>query len=240
MITPQVVHVCNHIIEKQEIVSDAITAVRSEASTTDQLMVGVAIRHVQSVFQENTFYFEGADWRMAGANSLQWLPGGNQPLSGTEYSVECLYARNTLEEWDDEVCPRCETNGWYVDILPGEKTEITHLRGISKIVQDIIKMIFTYRVEGNYGTRITDYVGAPMNKPEQVMSEVAAIVAGAATRYRQIQADALARGIKLPGDDLLDRLVIHSVQHDKEGGGILIDATVYNQSGDNRPFRLGA
>lgn len=245
-IVPQIVHVCNHVIETHENKLETIELVRGNLNSIDELPFGIVLQKIYSVYtiinSENLdyhFYYKNTDYKVNGTSAIEWI-SNNKPTSGATYYMECYYILPDISEYEQEDCPRCLGNGWYVDLMPQSETSINELTGASKIVQDFIKIVFTYRFEGeSYGTTIVDYVGQTNTDPEQTCSEIASLLSLAGEKYKELQMTSVLDGNLLSDDEILEQMTIESIEYDEEDNGIYAIVSLYSRSGIQTQVGIG-
>lgn len=243
---PQIVHTCNHVVETHEKKIEALPVIRAELGDMDQIFGGSNIYDIYSVYKIidkdnliNYFYHKDADYRKIGKHSIEWI-GNNRPAPSEEYYVECYYIKSNIVQYEEEDCPRCMSNGWYVDLMPQSERAVNKLSGANKIVQDFIKILFTYRLDGsNYGTRIVDYAGKVVSDPNQICSEIASVIYSAASKYIDLQLSSVLDGNQLTDDEILDRISVDQIDYDIDTGGVYALVTLYSRSGESREIGAG-
>lgn len=245
-IAPQIVHVCNHIIETYQKKLGMLTMTHGTSLGDDEVSMGIMIEkvyNIYSVINENNldyrFYRQGTDYNIVNKNLIKWI-SDNHPGAGETYYLECYYTIPDIQEYESEDCPRCLNNGWYVDLMPQSEMYISELSGMNKIVQDFIKMIFTYQSEENlYGTKIVDYAGQVITNLNQTCSEITSILYSAADRYKELQMASMLDGNQLADDEILDHISIDSIEYDEDSGGIYVDLVLFSRSGVQSEVGIG-
>jgi hypothetical protein len=115
--------------------------------------------------------------------------------------------------------------------MPQSETAISILTGISKIVQDFIKILYTYQDENGYGTKIVDYAGQVVVDSNQTCSEIASIIYNATEYYKDLQMSAILDGNNLSDDEILDQAIIDVIEYEEDTGSIYIEIVLYSRSG---------
>ncbi|MDF2841752.1 MAG: hypothetical protein K0R00_178 [Herbinix sp.] len=219
---------------------------RNTTSSDDEILSGATLQQIYSVYtiiDEDAlnyhFYYKDADYNVINSKYIRWT-GTNKPVPGTTYCVECYYIQPDIAEYESDDCPRCLGNGWYVDLMPQSETNITTITGSNKIVQDFIKMIFTYQVEGSsYGTKISDYAGKAVYDINQTCSEVASIFYVAANYYKELQMSSILDGNQLTDDEILESIIINSIEYDEGTGSIYAEVSLRSRSGLESEVGIG-
>lgn len=244
-VAPQIIHACNHIVEIYDKRFECIKVQRRDDSFIDEVMAGINVKDIYSIYSvdavsgEYKFYNNEFDFIKFGASSIRWI-SDNCPRPNSEYIVECFYTKQMIKEYDEYDCPRCAGNGWYVDLLPEDETCMNILSGPDKIVQDFIKILFTYKGdEDNYGTRIADYVGTIIDDPTLLCSQIASIIYEAANQYMNIQSDSIMSGVELNDDEILDNISVDRIEYDEYNNGVYALITLFSRSGESRKAGIG-
>lgn len=245
-IAPQIVHTCDHIIEQRDDRLGTLTLTRNADGMVDGFASGIFVREIYKVYQvinDNTldyeFYHNRKDFNLSGGRTINWI-SEHKPTNGTTYYAECKYIMPEIIEYEDIDCPRCIGNGWYVDFLPQSELEVQVVTGMSKVVQDFLKIVFTYRVEGStYGTKLADYAGMAILDANQISSEIATLFYNAADQYKELQASALLDNNKLTDSELLESISVDSIEYDRESSAFYVFVTLYSQAGESTELVAG-
>lgn len=244
-IAPQIVHICDHIIETHEAKCTTLKVVRGSGSEVDRFPPGASVKKIFSVYRvdnaetlENTFYQPIIEYSLIN-NSVKW-GSGTGPDTGTEYCVDVYLVQSRIEEYISEDCPRCNGNGWYADLMAQSEKNIDRLAGISKIVQDFIKILFTYREDGGtYGTKLLDLIGQEVTDENQLTSEVASMIVNAGNKYKELQSSSIVDGNNLDDDEILDKVIIGDISFDPANGGVYVLVRLYSRDGTMRELGVG-
>ena len=239
----RIVYTCNHVIEniRQEV--KIIEVTRREGLLDDVLSSG-KILSVDSVYTVNkdtskSFLYENIHYTH-NLKQIEWIPSPDIPDFGEKYFVECLVELRTVEQYDDEECPRCMGNGWFCSLT--ESKEYTErFYGVNKMVQEYIKCIFTRRSsnEGSYGTDILDYIGKNVGANNAYVTEIALMVKDAENQCKAAQSESILNGDYLSDDEILEKVTVIQIYFDEDTSGIITDIRLESRSGIHKNIAIG-
>lgn len=123
-------------------------------------------------------------------NRIKW---NVRPPKSYIAKVKVLLTPNQFKTVDISECPRCQSNGWFVDVLD-ERGAYNEATGIVRVTQRLIKDLFT-EVGSNvfdpsYGTVLRNQMASepPGASNEKLFGDVRLIVSGVEDRYLSEQA----------------------------------------------------
>lgn len=122
-------------------------------------------------------------------NRIQWKV---RPPKSYVAKVKVLLTPNQFKTLDLQDCPRCQSNGWYVDIMD-ENHLFTEATGIVKVTQRLIKDLFTEagsnRLDTSDGTVLRKQMveQPPGATNDKLFNDVRLIVSGVEDRYLAAQ-----------------------------------------------------
>lgn len=126
-----------------------------------------------------------------------------------------LFSNKPVETFSLIECPRCQGNGWFVDIL-NSKGSFSESEGIMKITQNVIKDLLT-EYQSNvlnlqYGTLIKSTISSAIKEDDLIFDEIKLIVSEVEDRYLLRQQEEYE---SLAADERLVNLWVRNISRSK-------------------------
>jgi hypothetical protein len=244
LLGPKIVYLCDHSVASfnSEVINESHIkqSFDSDVIITDE---GV-IKSVYAVYSQDPIdadlfidYYEGIDFQINTDNiSIIWI-SSNKPSAGDTFFIEYEKSLLTITQYDAEDCSRCAGMGWYVGLFEDNGTLTKKISGISKLVQDFIKILLTEK-SYDYGSKLCDIPGAEINNEDTLSAQVISIVLDCEARFKQLQLTDINAGTMLDDSEKLNSASVTSVEFDRDAGAIFLSVVLLSESGANAQINL--
>lgn len=237
MENPKILYPCNHVIDELDIRVVRTDVIKTSSPDGDVVCdTNNVIRDVNSISQYDgtannwTFYHEGIDFQKVIPNMIKWI-SSNTPAVGSTYTIEYERINRQLIEYEQEQCPRCMSNGWYISIIDNNQSTIKKTTGINKLVQDFMKILLTDKdlSADSYGSKIMSYIGKEVVNPNDFALNISSAVLECEIQYKKIQADLLAKGFIIDNSELLKTVIVTDCEYDEDFKSVFLTVILVNQ-----------
>ena len=237
-VAPQVVHICDHLIVRDE--TEIIASEHEKSSTDiDVIIQDGDISEFHSLYEtleDETFayYYEGIDFNPEGTKSIKWI-SANRPSS--TFIAEYTRSKFSYNQYTLDDCPRCAMSGWFVSIFNSKNTKVRKVKEYNKLVQDFIKILLTYKT-GSYGTVLKDIQGQDISDEVNLTSEIINIVFDAESQYKRIQSEESENRTPPLDSERLRSATVSETEYDRENGGIFVSIILTSESDETSQLNL--
>lgn len=234
-VEPRILYKCNHIIDSKELKYGKIELIRNTKNYPDSPTSNIKILRVDRVYKGDIEYTLNVHYtQKLSVNTLEWVDGAdNTPKVGEKYNIECLYTIVTTAQYDIDDCPRCLGNAWYINIFNEGKIE--SYTGINKLVQDVVKALFTDRAN-DYGSTIKDLVSQNIYSETDLEVSISTIITECQEQIKTQQSEQLSNGCTLDDSEILNRLTITNMIFVREEMMCYVTIEINNLSGETIAF----
>ena len=233
-IEPRILYKCNHIIDRKELKYGCIELTRNSENYPDSPSNNIKILRVDRVYKDDIEYTPELDYtQKLSTNTIEWNNVSNAPNVGDKYVVQCLYTLITTSKHDADDCPRCFGNAWFINILNDGKIET--YTGINKLVQDVVKALFTDK-NNNYGSELKDLVSKNIYNKVDLDINVTSIIDECQRQIKAQQSEQMSNGCTLEEEEILDELIIKNLIFVKEEMTCYITIEIKNLLGNTAMF----
>lgn len=244
LLGPKVVYLCDHSITSltNEVANESYI---KQSGDTDLITeTDGAISSVYSVYSQDPadsdlfiYYYEGTNFSINSENTgITWI-STNRPSSGDLFFIEYTKTLMTIAQYSAEDCPRCAGMGWYVGIFEVNGALTKKISGISKLVQEFIKILLTKKT-ADYGSKLIDIPGSEINNESSLSAQIVSIVLDCEAKFKQLQLTDPNAGTMLDPSEKLNSATVTSVEFDREVGGIYLSIVLLSESGANAQINL--
>jgi hypothetical protein len=240
LLSPQIIHTCDHSINELKTYVITDTIVRSEEET-DVVCTDGALLSVYSLYvkgdESEIFFYEDIDFKVYDSRRIEWLTD-SPPIKGSTYEIEYIKKYRIAIEGDAESCPRCGGNGWYVDLFGQDGNSVKVVTGITKLIQDFMKILLTYKSE-DYGSRLLNIVANNMSNIDNLGTEITKVIYEAVAELKFLQqTDPMASSLMANSEKLKD-VVIRNIEPDLDSGKLYLEILVISEEEDIASLNLG-
>lgn len=231
----QIIYVCDHTVNQitEEYKTDILNI---NTDNTLKVPVGsiVEIIYVYEIINNAIEYFyQDIDFTFAN-NTLTWI--GNKPQN--QYYVEYFLKTRIIKTYDIDDCPLCNGNGWYVDLTDISAQRINKVSGMSKLVQDFIKLLLTETTDDGYGTDLIKLSGQEIYDWQITQQRIFDIIKEAENKYKQIQAMSIGAQYQLSDEELLSQVIVEDIIYDEEFSGFYVSLVLISVAGEGTRLNL--
>ena len=237
-----IVHICNHVIDYTRNIPTAnkVLRVQFDHSYVPFDVVcsdGEYLADIYNVYTEDergiTYYYENIDFTRYTNDKITWkTPSATvkNPTPGQTYIVDAINVKREIIKYSQEDCPRCNGNGWYVDLTNGNS--MVKATGPDKIIQDFTKLMLTQKEDGK---DLFSMVGKETNSSNGNVEDIVAFIKSCEEAYLSNQ---FQMSSTLGARETLSRVVISSVEYDRSDLAYYISITLLLASGENADINL--
>jgi Cu2+-containing amine oxidase len=119
-------------------------------------------------------------------------------------------------------------------MMPNGYRRLEMARGINKLVQDYIKILYTRKQDDGYGTYLIDLSGTTVYDEDQFLTDIATELTSAALQLEKIQAALLAENEDaLTKEETLSSVEVISMEYDKEDCAVYVSITLTSLASDS-------
>ena len=148
------------------------------------------------------------------------------------YLITLGYTRVVNKLYDENECPRCGGEGWYVGIFENGNINPSSVSGGNKLVQSFLKYIYTKKLASGYGSRITGIPGKySMNDVEMINAEVQSELMSFKDYYTDKISAAVLNGKKVEDSEKLVSQTVSNIEIDEENKAIKVTVTFSTKDG---------
>ncbi len=234
--TIKILHSCDHIIREKDITKTSKTITRADDKDFDIISSNHVVKSINKVSQGSSFFVIDSDFELFTNNKIRWI-GVFKPDAGTSYDVDYEIITNKTVQYDQNSCPRCHGNGWYVGLLNHDDNKLYKSTGLEKMIQDFVKILMTKKKNG-LGTNIPNMPGKEINNVDISRSEVIANIRDAEQQYKSLQSKLVSGGSPLPDNEKLYKIEIKNVEFDDISFGFIVELIIHNYEEDRAEVNI--
>lgn len=237
---PKIIFPCDHsIVNKERCYGDVEITRNANSGNIDVFPLSVQFLRIDRVLNHDKTveYTENIDYFIENStNSIRWLkiPQYFKEKSPTKYFVRGLYVKTTVTQEDEVQCSRCFGNGWYVNVFSSE--EDIKITGFDKLLQDIIKYLFTERQSDGYGSELKDLIAEALYDEIELRYKISEILNDCSESIKYKQQDALTRQADLSLDETLSSITLTDVYVDYDESTCYITISIKNAANEEASF----
>lgn len=241
----QVIYGCDHYIQYNNNMYDVIKMHRqSDGFSPDKLPDNINIVRIDKIYKmsnnEEIVYYENYHYKQTvSPNIIEWVPTApNIPNQGEEYFIQCFYVQISVEKYKQESCPRCGGNGWYISLVNETGMSVKKLDGLTKLLQEFIKVLYTDKGPSGYGSNINDVIATSVYDPSRIYSEIISSILDCAEQIKTMQKNAIFDGIEIDDSERLLNVVINKILYSREETCFYVSISIYNVLGESVKFNF--
>ena len=243
LVEPKILYMCNHLVDELIKTPVSCEVIRSAGTLIDTVPNATNIFEAISLYQLNDvggiWYFEGIDYKIKSPVSIQWLEGANAPSDGETYIFEYINMEKNFGQFSNEDCPKCGGNGWFISILNETGLTVKKASGSYKLIQGFVKLLFTEKDEGGYGSDIHQLSSQPLYRKDDFTAEIMRIVYECELQFKQLQLSRANFSDKITTDEKLRSATVVDTFYDSAAQGFYATIVLKGESGNTASLSIG-
>jgi hypothetical protein len=184
-------------------------------------------------------YVKNIDYRQYGHNRIEWI-SAIRPVSGNNYIVTIKVSKVEVEEFSLTECPRCGSNGWYVNLIDANTGKFELVSGPEKTVQDYLKLLLTMleqnRLDSTYGSGLLTVSRGTSSDTNNITSLIGTIVRDCESQLKERQSRKLS---KILMSEALSHIEINEITYYEETRKYYLSFKLFTQSNEEAMAVIG-
>lgn len=230
-VSPKIVHTCDHVISNSNKMYGGIVMIKGPNYMPDKVPSNISVIRIDSVTNcdGSIEYTKGIDYiQKVSSDIIEWIKG---PKPGDKYLITAAYMKTSIEKYNPEECSRCGGNGWYSDIFRNMSVVIDG----DKLAQDIIKILFTEKVDG-YGSNIKDALAQNVYNEVELGLSVSSSIEDCAEQIKKMQQQGINGGATISPDEALDSITVKDILFIRSENTCYVKIEIKSMSGKSIDF----
>ena len=148
------------------------------------------------------------------------------------YMLDIDYSRTVNKLYEENECPRCGGENWYVGVFEDGNINPSSVSGGNKLIQSFLKYIYTKKLDTGYGSRITSIPGKyNMNDSDIINMAVQTELMSFKDYYTDKISTAILNGHKIDDSERLVSQTVSNIEIDEQNRAIKVVVTFGTKDG---------
>lgn len=161
--------------------------------------------------------------------SILWYRGVTPP---DMYMLNIDYSRTVNKLYEENECPRCGGEGWYVGVFEDGNINPSSVDGGNKLIQSFLKYIYTRKLDSGYGSRMTSIPGKyNMSDSEIINMAIQTELMSFKDYYTDKISTAILNGQKVSDSERLVSQTVSNIEIDEQNRAIKVVVTFGTKDG---------
>ena len=160
---------------------------------------------------------------------IKWYPEITPPEM---YMLNMSYYRTVNKLYEENECPRCGGEGWYVGVFEDGNINPSSVDGGNKLIQSFLKYIYTRKLDSGYGSRMTSIPGKyNMSDSEIINMAIQTELMSFKDYYTDKISTAILNGQKVGDSERLVSQTVSNIEIDEQNRAIKVVVTFGTKDG---------